>query len=85
MREHREHHMVLPAGIFPHFIVRHPELRFPFLKTLFDRPPDAAEPDQRAAWGTGRCMADRVGLGRLGAAAPLDHQPDGTLREPILT
>ena len=85
MRQHREHHMVLPACIFAHFIVRHPELRFPFLKTLFDRPPDAAEPDQRAERDTGRCIADRVGIGRLGAAGPLDHQPDGALREPILT
>ena len=44
MGQHREQHVVLPAGILAHFIVRHPELRFPFLKTWFDRPPDAAEP-----------------------------------------
>jgi hypothetical protein len=85
MRQHREHHMGLPAGRFAHFIVRHPERRFPFLTTLFDRPPDAAEPNQCAERGTGRRMADRVGLGRLGGAGPLYPQPDGTLREPILT
>jgi hypothetical protein len=34
MGQHREQHVVLPAGIFPHFIVRHAEFRFPFLKTL---------------------------------------------------
>jgi hypothetical protein len=73
MRQHREPHMVLPAGIFPHFIVRHPEFRFSFLKTLFHCPPDTAEPDQRAERSTGRRITDRVGLGRLGAAGPLDH------------
>jgi hypothetical protein len=85
MRQHREHQVVLPAGILTPFLVRHPELRFPCLTTLFDRPPDAAEPDQRAARGTGWRIADRVGLGRLGAVAPLAHQPDGMLREPLLT
>ena len=80
MRQHREHHVVLPAGLFPYFIVRHPAFRFPFLKPLGNRPPDAAEPDQRAERDTGRRLAARVGLGRLGAAGPLDHQPDGALR-----
>ena len=75
----------MPAGIFPHFIVRHPEFRFPFFKTLFDRPPDAAEPDQRAERGTGRRIADSVCIGRLGSAGPLDRQPDGALRKPVLT
>ena len=79
MGQQREPHVVVPAGIFPHFILRHPELRFPFLKTLFDRPPDAAEPDQRAKRDTGGRIADRVGIGRLGAAGPLDHQPDGAI------
>ena len=76
MGKHREPHVVLPACIFAHFIVRHPELRFPFLKTLFDRPPDAAEPDQRAERRTGWRIADRIGIGRLGASGPLDHQPE---------
>ena len=80
MGQHREQHVVLPAGIFAHFIVRHPEFRFPFLKTLFDRPPDATEPDQRAQRDTGWRIADCVGIGRLGAAGPLAHQPDGALR-----
>jgi hypothetical protein len=26
MRQHRHQHMVMPARIFPHFIVRHPVL-----------------------------------------------------------
>jgi len=73
MGQHREHHVVLPAGIFPHVIVRPAECRFPFCKTLFHGPPDTAEPDQRAQRRTGRRITDRVGLGRLGAARPLDH------------
>jgi len=31
--------MVMPAGIFAHFIVVHPELRFAFCKALLDGPP----------------------------------------------
>jgi hypothetical protein len=85
MGQHREQHVVVPAGIFPHFIMRHAELRFPFLKTLFDRPPDTAEPDQRTERHTGWRIADRVGIGRLGTSGPLDHQPDGTIRQPVLT
>ena len=77
--------MVLPAGIFPHFIVRHPAFRFSFLKTLFHCPPDTAEPDQRAERDTGGRIADRLGIGRLGAAGPLDHQPDGALWQSVLT
>jgi site-specific DNA recombinase len=38
-----------------------------------DRPPDATEPDQRAQRDTGWRIADRVGIGRLGTAGPLDH------------
>src|SRR5215510_6460605 len=45
----------------------------------------AAEPDQRAKRGTGRRIADRLGIGRLGSAGPLDHQPDGASRQPVLT
>src|SRR5262249_6204445 len=55
MGQHGEQHGVMPAGIFPHFILRHPQLRFPFLTTLFHRPADATQPDQgaqgRARWG----------------------------------
>ena len=62
MGQQREQHVVLPAGIFPHFIVRHPEFRFPFLKTLFNRPPDATEPDQCAKRDTGWRIADRAAI-----------------------
>jgi hypothetical protein len=84
MCEPREQHVGLPAYIFPHCIVRHAECRFPFFKTLFHGPSDTAEPDQRAERGTGRRMTARVGIGRLGAAGPLDHSPDGALGQPVL-
>ena len=85
MGQHRAQHVVLPAGILPHFIVRHPAFRLPFLKTWFNRPPQATEPEQRAKRDTGWRLAERVGIGRRGAAGPFEHQPDGALREPSLT
>jgi len=36
MRQHRRQHMVVPAGIFAHFIMGHPELRFAFFKALLN-------------------------------------------------
>ena len=40
--------MMVPAGVFAHFIVSHPELRFTFFKALLDGPPQATEPDKGA-------------------------------------
>src|SRR5262249_24989194 len=68
MGQHSEQHVVMPASIFPHFILRHPQLRFPFLTTLFHRPADATQPDQgaqgRARWGipeiVGICTFHRI-------------------------
>ena len=39
MRQHRRQHMVMPARIFAHFIVAHPQLRFAFFEALFHGPP----------------------------------------------
>src|SRR5262247_4649969 len=54
MRQHRRQHMVMPAGIFAHFIVVHPQLSFPFCEALLNRPPHPTEPDKgaqgRARW-----------------------------------
>ena len=36
MRQHGHQHMVVPAGIFAHFIMGHPELRFAFFKALLN-------------------------------------------------
>ena len=38
MRQHGHQHMVVPTGVFAHFIVVHPELRFAFFKALLDGP-----------------------------------------------
>jgi hypothetical protein len=48
MRQHRRQHMVMPARVFPHFIVRHPELGFAFFKALFHSPAESTEPDKGA-------------------------------------
>ena len=84
MGQHREQHVVMPAGIFPHFILRHPKLRFPFLKTLFHRPADATQPDQgaqgRARWG----MTDIVGICWFHTQRPFDHQPARALGQALL-
>jgi hypothetical protein len=37
----------MPARIFPHFIVVHPQLGFAFFEALFNRPTHAAEPDKQ--------------------------------------
>jgi hypothetical protein len=34
MGQHRREHMVVPAWIFPYFIVVHPQLGFAFFKAL---------------------------------------------------
>ena len=44
MRQHRRQHMVVPPGVFAHFIVGHPEFGFPFFKALLAGPPQATEP-----------------------------------------
>jgi hypothetical protein len=46
MCEHRRQHMVVPARVFTHFIMGHPELRFPFFKALLNRLTQTAEPDK---------------------------------------
>src|SRR5215467_8523123 len=40
MGQHTREHVMMPAGVFAHFIVIHTEFGFRFLKTLFNRPPD---------------------------------------------
>ena len=48
MRQHTREHVMVPARVFAHFIVVHPQLRFRFLEALFDRPPHATEPHEQA-------------------------------------
>jgi hypothetical protein len=42
MREHTNQHVMLPASIFAHFIVIHPQLGFRFLIILFNGPTNPA-------------------------------------------
>jgi len=60
MRQHRRQHMVMPAGIFAHFIVIHPEFRFAFCEALLNRPPHATEPDKGAPGRTRWRITDVV-------------------------
>jgi hypothetical protein len=46
VREHTEQHVMLPAGIFAHFIVIHPQRGFRFLIPLFNGPTNPASPDE---------------------------------------
>ena len=48
MRQHTRQHMVVPPGVFAHFIVAHAQFGFRFLKALFNRPSHPTEPDQEA-------------------------------------
>jgi hypothetical protein len=36
MRQHRHEHMVVPARVFPHFILVQPQLGLAFFKALFN-------------------------------------------------
>jgi len=84
MRQHTREHMVVPARMFPHFIVVHPQLRFAFFEALFDGPAHATSPHKgpqgRAHWS----MTDRVGIRWVSPSGPLDHEPDGSLGKPFL-
>src|SRR5207249_8089272 len=85
MRQHRRQHMVMPARIFADFIVGHPQLGFAFFEALFHGPAQTTEPDKGAQRGARRGMTDRVGLRRFGTSRPLDHEPDGAVRQALLT
>jgi hypothetical protein len=85
MRQHRRAHVVVPACIFPHFIVAHPEFRFAFFKALLHGPAQTTEPDEGTPGGARWGMTDRVGIRRLGPQRPLDHKPHGAVRQAVLT
>jgi hypothetical protein len=48
VRQHTREPVMRPAWILPNFIVGHPQLRFRFLKALFDGPLLAPEPHEQA-------------------------------------
>ena len=77
-------YMVVPARIFPHCIVVHAQLRFGFLNALFNGPPDPTEPDKGAPGRARWSMTDIVRVHWGGPHRPLDHEPDGALRQALL-
>src|ERR687883_959150 len=60
MGEHTREHMVMPARILPDLVVIHPQLRFRFLKALFNGPPHTTEPYAQAERSTQRGVAEMV-------------------------
>src|SRR5919198_6072359 len=84
MRQHRRQHMVVPARVFAHFIVRHPELCFAFFKALFHGPAESTEPDKGAQGRARWSITDIVRICWLTPQCSLDHQPDSALGQTIL-
>src|ERR687885_2573442 len=60
MGQHTGEHVMMPAGVFTHFIVVHAQFGFRFLKTLFNRPPDSTEPHKETQGRTQRRVAEIV-------------------------
>src|SRR5262247_1065481 len=60
MGQHTCQHVVVPSRVLADFIVIHTEFGFRFLKTLFNRPPDATEPHKKTQGRTQRCVAQVV-------------------------
>ena len=77
MRQHTDEYMVMPARIFPHFVVVHPEFRFRFLEALFNGPPHPTEPDQQPQGDTQGSVTEIVPIPRLRAEGALDESPHG--------
>jgi hypothetical protein len=44
--QHTREHVMMPVGVFTHFIVIHAEFGLRCLAALFDRPPHATEPHE---------------------------------------
>ena len=76
---------MVPPRVFPHFIVVHPQFRFAFFTALFDGPTHPTEPDKGAPGRAHRGITDLVRVHRGGPQRPLDHEPDGALRQALLT
>src|ERR671933_951232 len=85
MGQHTREHVMVPAGVFAHFIVIHTEFGFRFLKTLFNRPPDSTEQHQETQGRTPRHVAEVVPVLRMRPEGPLDEQPHRHGGRAILT
>ena len=77
MGQHTRQHVMVPAQVFADFIMVHAEFRLGFLKTLFNSPPDPAEPHKETQWSTHRRVAEVVPVLRIRPQCPLDEQPHG--------
>src|SRR4029453_964927 len=82
--QHTREHVMMPAGVFAHFIVGHAQLGFRFLKTLFNGPPDPTEPHKETQGNTHRSVAQVVPVARMGAKRALDEQPHSCRGVPFL-
>ena len=85
MREHTTQHVMLPASIFAHFIVIHPQLGVRCLITLFNGPTNPASPDEGRSAGAERRVAHVIPRGRLRSERALHHEPDSSIGEPMAT
>jgi len=85
MGQHRREHMMVPPDILADCIVVHAQLGVAFFDAWFHGPAQTTEPDEETPGGARRGMTDRVGRRRLGPHRPLDHQPDGAVRQAVLT
>ena len=84
MGQHCREHMMVPAQIFPHFIVGHAQFGFTFFKALFDGPAPATEPDQGAQRRARRGITDVVSICRVRPQGAFAHEPDRALWQPVL-
>lgn len=85
MGQHTCEHVMMPPWVFTHLIVVHAQFGFRFLEALFNGPPHPTEPDQQAQGNTQGSVAEVVPVLRMGAKRPLDEQPYGRGRLPVLT
>src|SRR5574341_377017 len=84
MRQHRGQHVAVPAWVFAHFIMRHPQFGFRFLTTLFHGPPDATSPHEKTKRRAFGGITDVQRIGRVGAKRACDYQPHRPLGKVIL-
>ena len=71
--QHTREHVMMPSGVFAHFIVIHAQFGFRFLKTLFNGPPDPTEPHKETQGRTQRSVTEIIPVPRMGAERPLDE------------
>ena len=62
VRQHARLYVMMPAHILSDFIVVHAQLCLGLLKTLLNRPTQAAKPDKGFEPDAGRCIADKVAV-----------------------